>query len=148
MATRRGGEGRRLYPSAEGCPVEYTLGIIGGKWKGILLYHLIDGPIRFNEFRRICPSITQRMLTLQLRELEQDGLVHREVYHQSPPKVEYSLTDFGRTLIPIIMAMKRWGEEHRHGPFSGSKSGGSPGGRRPGAPAAPVSEGAENAIRA
>jgi len=104
---------RGLNPDVAGCPVEYTLGLIGGKWKGVLLYHLIDGEKRFNEFRRICPSITQRMLTLQLRELEADGLVHREVYHQVPPKVEYSLTPFGRTLVPIIQAMKEWGDEHR-----------------------------------
>ena len=123
MAMQRGSYGRGLNPSAEGCPVEYTLGKIGGKWKGVLLYHLIDGPIRFNAFRRICPAITQRMLTLQLRELEEDGLVHREVYHQVPPKVEYSLTPFGRTLVPIITAMKQWGETHRDGPF-GCKPGG------------------------
>lgn len=105
--------GHGLNTKSAGCPVEYTLGLIGGKWKGVLLYHLIDGEKRFNEFRRICPSITQRMLTLQLRELEEDGLVHREVYHQVPPKVEYSLTTFGRTLVPIIQAMKDWGDEHR-----------------------------------
>lgn len=100
-------------PNDEGCPVEYTLEVIGGKWKGVLLYHLIEGPKRFNEFRRICPSITQRMLTLQLRELEKDGIVHREVYHQVPPKVEYSLTEFGFTLVPIIMEMKHWGEIYK-----------------------------------
>ncbi|MNW58899.1 putative HTH-type transcriptional regulator YybR [compost metagenome] len=77
------------------------------------MYHLINGPIRFNEFRRICPTITQRMLTLQLRELEEDGIVHREVYHQVPPKVEYSLTEFGQTLIPIIQKMKEWGETYK-----------------------------------
>ncbi|MNE91431.1 putative HTH-type transcriptional regulator YybR [compost metagenome] len=75
----------------------------------MLLYHLIDGTKRFNEFRRICPGITQRMLTLQLRELEEDGVVHREVYHQVPPKVEYSLTEFGMTLVPIIHLMRDWG---------------------------------------
>nr|WP_286672500.1 winged helix-turn-helix transcriptional regulator [Cohnella hashimotonis] len=87
--------------------------VIGGKWKGVLLYHLMDGPKRFNEFRRICPTITQRMLTLQLRELEEDGVVHREVYNQVPPKVEYSLTAFGQTLTPIIAAMRDWGESFR-----------------------------------
>ncbi|MEW9699354.1 winged helix-turn-helix transcriptional regulator [Paenibacillus sp. SI8] len=97
----------------EGCPVEFTLELIGGKWKGILLYHLVGGTKRFNEFRKICPHITQRMLTLQLRELENTGIVHREVYHQVPPKVEYSLTTFGRTLEPIILAMKQWGETYR-----------------------------------
>lgn len=102
-----------MGPSDQGCPVEFTLSVIGGKWKGILLYHLIDGVKRFNEFRRICPNITQRMLTLQLRELEESGIVHREVYRQVPPKVEYSLTPLGRTLIPIIQSMKEWGERHR-----------------------------------
>ncbi|MCY7953041.1 transcriptional regulator HypR [Bacillus inaquosorum] len=102
-----------IYPNKEGCPVEFTLDVIGGKWKGILFYHMIDGKKRFNEFRKICPSITQRMLTLQLRELEADGIVHREVYHQVPPKVEYSLTEFGRTLEPIVLQMKEWGESNR-----------------------------------
>ncbi|KUP36691.1 MULTISPECIES: winged helix-turn-helix transcriptional regulator [Bacillus] len=102
-----------IYPNKEGCPVEFTLDVIGGKWKGILFYHMIEGKKRFNEFRKICPSITQRMLTLQLRELEADGIVHREVYHQVPPKVEYSLTEFGRTLEPIVLQMKEWGDANR-----------------------------------
>ena len=104
---------KNIYPNKEGCPVEFTLDVIGGKWKGILFYHMIEGKKRFNEFRRICPSITQRMLTLQLRELEADGIVHREVYQQVPPKVEYSLTEFGRTLEPIVLQMKEWGESNR-----------------------------------
>ncbi|ANC78311.1 MarR family transcriptional regulator [Fictibacillus phosphorivorans] len=94
------------------CPVEATLDIIGGKWKSVILYHLIDGEIRFNELKRLVPGITQRMLTLQLRELERDGIIHREVYKQVPPKVEYSLTSFGETLIPIIKSMLQWGIEH------------------------------------
>ncbi|MMZ60980.1 putative HTH-type transcriptional regulator YybR [compost metagenome] len=106
-----------MGPSEKGCPVEFTLGVVGGKWKGILLYHLINGVKRFNEFRRTCPNITQRMLTLQLRELEQDGLVHREVYQQVPPKVEYSLTPLGQTLIPLILQMKEWGETYRESIF-------------------------------
>ncbi|OOE19776.1 transcriptional regulator HypR [Bacillus subtilis] len=106
-------EKKNIYPNKEGCPVEFTLDVIGGKWKGILFYHMIDGKKRFNEFRRICPSITQRMLTLQLRELEADGIVHRKVYQQVPPKVEYSLTEFGRTLEPIVLQMKEWGESNR-----------------------------------
>ncbi|NLS89799.1 HxlR family transcriptional regulator [Bacillus subtilis] len=106
-------EKKNIYPNKEGCPVEFTLDVIGGKWKGILFYHMIEGKKRFNEFRRICPNITQRMLTLQLRELEADGIVHREVYQQVPPKVEYSLTEFGRTLEPIVLQMKEWGESNR-----------------------------------
>lgn len=97
----------------EGCPVETTLDVIGGKWKGIILYHLIDGPKRFNEFRRLYPRMTQFMLTLQLRELERDGIIHREVYKQVPPKVEYSLTEFGTTLKPIIQAMRNWGDSYK-----------------------------------
>lgn len=96
-------------PAAEGCPVEYTLSVIGGKWKGVLLYHLSDGPKRFNELRRIIPNVTQRMMTLQLRELEADGIVSRTVHEQVPPKVEYALTPFGHTLTPILSAMKVWG---------------------------------------
>ncbi|MBE5103406.1 winged helix-turn-helix transcriptional regulator [Priestia aryabhattai] len=106
--------GFNYSPSKVGCPVETTLDVIGGKWKGIILYHLIDGKKRFNEFRRLYPGITQRMLTLQLRELERDGIVHREIYKEIPPKVEYSLTEFGRSLEPIILLMKDWGEKHKN----------------------------------
>lgn len=110
------GDRRNKYgasPNMEGCPVETTLDVIGGKWKGIILYHLIGGTKRFNEFRRLNPGITQFMLTLQLRELERDGIIHREVYKEVPPRVEYSLTDFGKTLEPIIRSMKEWGEIYK-----------------------------------
>ncbi|NUU78963.1 winged helix-turn-helix transcriptional regulator [Paenibacillus xylanilyticus] len=106
-------------PGEESCPVEFTLDIIGGKWKGMLLYHMIEGPKRSSEFRRLFPTITQRMLTLQLRQLEEDGIVHREVFQQVPPKVEYSLTAFGRTLEPIIDSMKTWGETYGNDSTSG-----------------------------
>lgn len=95
------------------CSVEVTLDVIGGKWKGVILFHLIDGEIRFNQFLRLMPGITQRMLTRQLRELEADGVIHREVYKEVPPKVEYSLTEFGKSLIPIIVMMRDWGNEYR-----------------------------------
>ena len=96
-----------------GCTaVTTTLAIIGGKWKILILYHLCAGTQRFNELRRLLPDITQRMLTLQLRELEDDGIVHREVYPQVPPKVEYSLTAFGKTLIPVIEVMDAWGKQY------------------------------------
>ena len=96
-----------------GCTaVTTTLAIIGGKWKILILYHLCAGTQRFNELRRLLPDITQRMLTLQLRELEDDGIVHREVYPQVPPKVGYSLTAFGATLIPVIEVMDAWGKQY------------------------------------
>lgn len=94
------------------CPVVNTLDSIGGKWKVLILYYLNEETRRFNELQRLLAGITQRMLTLQLRELENDGIVHREVYPQVPPKVEYSLTEFGRTLMPVIEAMHRWGEQY------------------------------------
>ncbi|NMJ40996.1 helix-turn-helix transcriptional regulator [Roseomonas sp. JC162] len=93
-----------------GCAVEATLGLIDGKWKGVVLYHLLDGTLRFNEIRRKLPSVTQRMLTNQLRELEADGLVARKVFAEVPPRVEYSLTDRGRSLRPVILALKDWGD--------------------------------------
>lgn len=96
------------------CPVEVTVDVIGGKWKGLILYHLISGTKRFNELRRLLPKTTQRMLTLQLRELEKDGIIHREVYPEIPPKVEYSLTNFGETLKPIICLMRDWGEVYEN----------------------------------
>jgi len=94
------------------CSVEATLSVIGGKWKGIILYHLLEEKKRFNQFRKLMPGITQRMLTLQLRELESDGIVKRKIYTEVPPKVEYSLTEFGKTLAPILMSMKDWGDEY------------------------------------
>ncbi|HDX9621446.1 winged helix-turn-helix transcriptional regulator [Bacillus cereus] len=90
------------------CPVEAMVEVIGGKWKGVILYHLLDGTKRFNELKRLKPNITQRMLTLQLRELEADGIIHREVYREVPPKVEYSLTELGESLRPMILLMMEW----------------------------------------
>ncbi|MGH1272876.1 winged helix-turn-helix transcriptional regulator [Bacillus cereus] len=90
------------------CPVEAIVEVIGGKWKGVILYHLLDGTKRFNELKRLKPNITQRMLTLQLRELEADGIIHREVYREVPPKVEYSLTELGESLRPVILLMMEW----------------------------------------
>lgn len=91
------------------CPLEMTIDLIGGKWKVLLLWHLSNGVIRFNEFNRIFPDVSAKMLTQQLRDLEKNGFVHREVYPQVPPKVEYSLTDLGRTIIPILQEMNKWG---------------------------------------
>ncbi|QHC37664.1 helix-turn-helix transcriptional regulator (plasmid) [Komagataeibacter xylinus] len=95
-----------------GCAVEATLQLIDGKWKGVILYHLLQGTLRFNAIRKRLPNITQRMLTTQLRELERDGFVLRTVYPEVPPKVEYSLTPRGLTLEPVILALKAWGDEH------------------------------------
>jgi DNA-binding HxlR family transcriptional regulator len=96
-------------PHGYSCPVEAAVDVVGGKWKTVILYQLSKERRRFNELRRLIPGVTQRMLTLQLRELERDGIIHREVYKQVPPKVEYYLTPFGETLIPIIELMFQWG---------------------------------------
>ncbi|NLM85689.1 MAG: helix-turn-helix transcriptional regulator [Clostridiales bacterium] len=92
------------------CPVDATLRLIGGKYKALILWHLTDQPTRFGELSRIIPQATPKMLTQQLRELEADGLVHREVFPVVPPKVEYSLTAFGRSLVPLLGQMYAWGE--------------------------------------
>ena len=91
------------------CPVTATVEVIGGRWKPTILFHLKDQPRRFNALRRLIPGITQRMLTLQLRGLEEDGVVARKVHGTVPPHVEYSLTPRGLTLAPIIEAMEEWG---------------------------------------
>lgn len=92
-----------------GCPVETTLAIIGGRWKVLILQELFSGVKRFGELHRALAGITQKMLTQQLRELERDGIINRMVYAQVPPKVEYSLTEFGMTLRPILETMHEWG---------------------------------------
>jgi len=96
-----------------GCAVEATLSLIDGKWKGVILFHLLEGTLRFNEIRRRIPGVTPRMLTNQLRELEIDGLIDRRIYPQVPPKVEYSLSARGRTLEVVLHALKQWGDAHR-----------------------------------
>lgn len=96
------------------CPVEYTLEVMGGKWKPLILWHLADRTLRFSELKRTIPKVTQKMLTQQLRELENDGLIYRNVYPQVPPKVEYSLTEDGQSLIPLLREMSRWGKNHIH----------------------------------
>lgn len=94
------------------CPVNTTLAVMGGKWKPLILYYLNGNTRRFNELHRLLPAVTQRVLTMQLRELETDGIVLRKVYAQVPPKVEYSLTAFGETLIPVVAAMHDWGRAY------------------------------------
>lgn len=94
------------------CPVEMAQNIIGGKWKLVIIWNLKDGIKRFNELQRALPDLRQGYLTKQLRELEQDGLVHREVYHVVPPKVEYSLTEIGRKFLSVMDKMYEWGTEY------------------------------------
>ncbi len=94
------------------CAVGASIDIFGGKWKSIILFYLLEGPIRFNELQRRVSGITQRMLTKQLRDLERDGLVHREAYPEVPPRVEYSLTATGETLKPILISLRKWGERY------------------------------------
>ncbi len=91
------------------CPLEMTIDLIGGKWKVLILWNLSSGVLRFGELKRLFPAATQKMLTQQLRDLETSGLVSRKVYPQVPPKVEYSLTDFGKTLMPVLREMNNWG---------------------------------------
>lgn len=94
------------------CEKELTLSVIGGKWKLIILWHLAkEGPQRFSELQRLLPKITHKMLTSQLKEMTDDGIIHREVYPEVPPKVEYSLTELGRTLMPILELMYDWGQK-------------------------------------
>lgn len=99
------------------CPVEKTLDIIGGKYKLLILWHLANQTLRFNELRRLIPKATPKMLTQQLRELESDDLIHREVYPVVPPKVEYSLTNLGESIIPLLRSMYNWGDYYleQHG---------------------------------
>jgi DNA-binding HxlR family transcriptional regulator len=94
------------------CPVERTLEVIGGRWKVLILRELFQGVWRFGQLHRALHGITQKMLTQQLREMEEDGIIHREVYLQVPPKVEYSLTPLGESLKPIIDSMHEWGVRH------------------------------------
>ena len=109
--------GRKPRPAADTagahdaarCPAEPALGVIGGRWKVVILYRLFDGPRRFSELRRAIPSVTQKVLTQQLREMEGDGLLTRKVFAQVPPRVEYALTPLGKSLKPVVDSMCRWG---------------------------------------
>ncbi|MDV7698884.1 winged helix-turn-helix transcriptional regulator [Chryseobacterium soli] len=98
----------RDYP----CCTSVTMKFIGGKWKAVILFYLLDEPKRYNEIRKLIPTITERTLSLQLKQLEEDGIINRQVYTQKPPlMVEYSLTDFGKTLLPVLHAITKWGIE-------------------------------------
>jgi DNA-binding HxlR family transcriptional regulator len=94
------------------CGLDAAMTVMGGKWKGLILFALQDGPVRFGELRRAVRGISERMLILQLREMEASGLVHRDVYRQVPPKVEYSLTEFGHSLNTAMAPLGEWGEKH------------------------------------
>ncbi len=104
---------RKDFGCGPGCPVEVTLDLIDGKWKGVILYHLQEGRLRFGELRKRLPGITQRMLNKQLRALEQDDLIIRKVYAEVPPRVDYELSETGLRLRPVIDALRAWGEDHR-----------------------------------
>jgi len=100
------------YDGDRACAVEAFLSVLGGRWKGMILFHLLSGTKRFGELRRLLPHVTQRMLTAQLRELEKDGILSRKVYAQVPPRVEYTLTEFGARLEPIVELMGEWGDRY------------------------------------
>lgn len=95
--------------SNNNCPVAATLDLIGGKYKALILWHLAENKLRFSELRKVIQGATPKMLTQQLRELESQQLIHREVFPIIPPKVEYSLTELGKSLLPILVAMRDWG---------------------------------------
>jgi len=98
----------KKYP----CTVSLTMDIVGGKWKAVILYHLKDGERRFSELRKEMPTVTEMTLSLQLKQLEEDGMISRKVYGTKPPiKVIYRLTDFGKTFIPVLDAITQWGNE-------------------------------------
>ncbi|MFB9304020.1 helix-turn-helix domain-containing protein [Kibdelosporangium philippinense] len=99
---------RRTYT----CGLDAALDVMGGKWKALILWELTDGPQRFGQLRRQVDDMSERVLILQLRELEACGLVHRELYHQVPPRVEYSLTDLGQSLIKAMIPLGEWGEQN------------------------------------
>lgn len=104
---------KKIFDEPFGCSVEATVSVMGGRWKPVIIFKLLQhNVLRFGQFKREINGITERMLTNQLRELEADKIVARKVYAEVPPRVEYSLTDYGKTLEPIMLAMREWGAEH------------------------------------
>lgn len=93
------------------CALDVTMGYVGGKWKSVVLWYLHEDKKRFSELKRLIPSITEKMLSLQLKQLEKDGIIERKVYAEVPPRVEYFLTEHGKTLIPMLQEMAKWGRE-------------------------------------
>tara|TARA_R110002111_G_C5892254_1_gene363325 strand:- start:120 stop:488 length:369 start_codon:yes stop_codon:yes gene_type:complete len=104
----------RKYDWKTGCDVEATLSVIGGRWKPILVCHLLNGKKRYGELRRLTPNATERMIILQLKELQADGIVNRHAYAEVPPRVEYELTEYGRSLELILVQMQEWGREFKN----------------------------------
>lgn len=103
----------KIVKELPACPVETTLTLIGDKWKVLILRDLLPGTKRFGELKKSIGKVSQKVLTAQLRDMEQNGLVHRKVYPEVPPRVEYSLTPLGKSLKPILDAMRNWGEEYK-----------------------------------
>jgi DNA-binding HxlR family transcriptional regulator len=103
---------RVTYENVEHCPVTFTMEIIGGKWKLLIMYLVSNGINRFGKMSMMLRSISKQMLTTQLRELESDGIIERRIYAEIPPRVEYFLTPKGQSLLPIIVLMKEWGQRH------------------------------------
>lgn len=94
------------------CPMELSMAIIGGKYKGVIIWHLIDNKLRYSELQKVVPKATPKMLSQQLKELEADGIVQRKLYPVVPPKTEYSLTELGKTIVPIILELEKWGDKY------------------------------------
>ncbi|MEH7125420.1 helix-turn-helix domain-containing protein [Bacillus sp. JJ1532] len=104
---------KKLKNGEFNCEKELTLSLISGKWKITIIYYLgTDGTLRFSEIKRLFPKITHKVLTTQIRELEEDGIVHRKVFPEVPPRVEYSLTELGQSLMPVILKMYDWGKQN------------------------------------
>lgn len=103
----------KRWDGKSGCAVEVTLSVIGGIWKPVILFHLLEQKRRFMELTRLVPNATQSMLTSQLRELEADGVIIRHVFPEVPPRVEYELSEFGHTLVPVLLSLRDWGETYR-----------------------------------
>lgn len=113
MDDSNGRKVQRRKAGRTGCAVETTLSVIGGVWKPVLLFHLLEGKLRFNALCRLTPSATARMITRQLRELEADGIINRTIFPEVPPRVEYELTKLGSSLAPLLLSMRDWGEQYR-----------------------------------
>jgi DNA-binding HxlR family transcriptional regulator len=109
-----GAQSKRLVQDGKvyNTPIEVTLEVIGGKWKSVLVYHILQQPLRFSELKRLVPDVTEKMLTQQLRELERNGVISRTVYAEVPPRVDYRITEHGASLQPVLEAMCLWGRGH------------------------------------